>query len=1240
MSSTFAEYPGWVEGPRGKNNDAATGKPRGAGGKRGRKKKNKDERKRGKTGGGGGKNRKDGGDADVGGGEETAASETTTLTTTAAPQVPVFAASGQIVRFPCEIDSLPTARIEWELNRKPLPQDDRYIILPSGTLQILEVSPSDAGNYSGDDDFFLGFAMGLGLYTPTLGTSGSADGGGGQPFLHLSHLVATIWCVARNEALRRDVTSPEGVLTVADTPDAASGISYSTPEEVTVLEGEAVVFEYVPQGTSVPVVPPADSRWRRLDNDLSPSATTVGHPGNMIIPRASRSDAGDYAYDNSIRVNVRVLHAPTILRRPQSVVAKSAGLVRLNCSDEANPPADVTWFRDGVPLSSGGRMQVKSGQLIVRGLAQTDAGVYQCMAMNEVGSVVAAANLTVEAPSVLLDPPSNLRAWESPENPKTTALLTWDRPAGELIAFTVDVFVGNPKLSHNKNNLVSGNETWTIIEGLDPNEEYNFTVRAYQSRSSSEPAPHVSWAAGKNPSIQPTFTVKQFNATAVLVEWNEFLSESVGSGEIKKYKVEWWIKSQSDSKLYASDIEVPANKRSQIISGLFPGSEYEFRVLAAGDSGYPAYMLELFRPKRISLPRSVVDRPSSSALHLLLEKLNSTTARASWTLIDKALVGSVSKYKIEVKSKTRQNVTTAAIPGTENTYVLHNLDPIGRYDVMLTPIMRLGMEANAVTVSQALNMDYRLVPPAEVLVTSLTPVSIKLRWNAVPEAEKYNLSIREILKDNSVGRIGHLDAEQNEADLVQLMPDTEYMICIRSVDRNGKSTDCSHPPITARTKQIGPPLNVTWTPMKNAVRLMWNPPDSLPAEDDVTYEILYYHDMMPSTAVFMRQDTKYRYGDLTDLTRGRKYNVHVRVKSLGKSDVGGVMSNPPLTFTFDNGVDSGIDAPAPVTGQPEDEPKQVVEGNLDETRSVPVYVVGIMTAMAFSFVVLTLISVAYIYVIRRRRDAGMNGMFGQYPDNSGPGRRRRRRWWPGGGGGGGSNGPRTVNGGGHGPAGDATPGATGGLFLGNGNGSIGSYLNSDPRPNGGRYRGDADVTELSALTPMLPRTGETTGMAVMHNFHEFKEEGDHRFEPRRGSAAATECCCKCSCHVLHAQKPSGKPRPLLPQAVIVESSEDDVVGGVVAVQSGVSGAVADSLAAACSEPLLAAAGGSNNSATAGGSGAGSGVVSAVAGAPTGSTTSTTSSSCSSGYDSTKKTDPKQSKIKENFHVSETRTEKL
>nr|XP_053630897.1 roundabout homolog 1-like [Cherax quadricarinatus] len=97
---------------------------------------------------------------------------------------------------------------------------------------------------------------------------------------------------------------------------------------------------------------------------------------------------------------------PRIVEHPKSIVVPRGDPATLNCAAEGSPEPKITWFRDGVVVTTSQedprshRVVFPSGSLfflsIKQGKKESDAGVYYCVATNAVGRAASTnATLTI-----------------------------------------------------------------------------------------------------------------------------------------------------------------------------------------------------------------------------------------------------------------------------------------------------------------------------------------------------------------------------------------------------------------------------------------------------------------------------------------------------------------------------------------------------------------------------------------------------------------------------------------------------------------------------------------------------------------------------------------------------------------------------------------------------------------------------------------------------------------------------
>lgn len=129
---------------------------------------------------------------------------------------------------------------------------------------------------------------------------------------------------------------------------------------------------------------------------------------------------------------------PVILQPPETVSLSRGNTARFVCNSTGEPPPVLHWLKNGQPIKSVRRVKAQSpGVLLINQLALEDAGYYQCIADNGLGTACATAKLTVIVREGLPSPPRHLSA--TPYS-STTALLAWEKPeynSDQIIGYSV-----------------------------------------------------------------------------------------------------------------------------------------------------------------------------------------------------------------------------------------------------------------------------------------------------------------------------------------------------------------------------------------------------------------------------------------------------------------------------------------------------------------------------------------------------------------------------------------------------------------------------------------------------------------------------------------------------------------------------------------------------------------------------------------------------------------------------------
>ncbi|NXB77102.1 HMCN1 protein, partial [Donacobius atricapilla] len=258
----------------------------------------------------------------------------------------------------CETNAVPPPVLTWFKDGQPLSSNDRVLILPGGcrVLQVARARPGDAGRYA---------------------------------------------CVAVNEAGQDSIHYDVRVLS----PPYISEADGDLPEEVTVLVSKEAAMDCTPSGSPSPRI-----TWQKDGQLLAEDDKHIfqSNGRRLQILNSQITDTGRYvciaeniAGSAKKYFNLNVHIPPSVVgTNPENLTVVVNNFISLTCEVTGFPPPDLSWLKNGKPISSNSNTFIVPGArtLQIPRAKLSDGGEYTCTARNQAGESQKKSFLTVLVP--------------------------------------------------------------------------------------------------------------------------------------------------------------------------------------------------------------------------------------------------------------------------------------------------------------------------------------------------------------------------------------------------------------------------------------------------------------------------------------------------------------------------------------------------------------------------------------------------------------------------------------------------------------------------------------------------------------------------------------------------------------------------------------------------------------------------------------------------------------------------
>ncbi|XP_043319019.1 neuronal cell adhesion molecule isoform X22 [Cervus canadensis] len=419
--------------------------------------------------------------------------------------------------------------------------------------------------------------------------------------------------------------------------------------------------------------------------------------GTLEIPVAQKDSTGTYTCvaRNKLGMAKNDVHLeikdPTrIIKQPEYAVVQRGSTVSFECKvkhDHTLIPT-VTWLKDHGELPSDGRFTVDKDHLVVADVSDDDGGTYTCVANTTLDNVSASAVLSVVAPTPtpapIYDVPNPPFDLELTDQLDRSVQLSWtpgDDNNSPITKFIIEYedAMHEPGLWHHQTE-VPGTQTTAQLK-LSPYVNYSFRVMAENNLGRSLPSEaseqYLTKAAepDKNPTAVEGLGSEPDNLVITWKPLNGF--ESNGPG--LQYKVSWRQKDGDDEWTSV----VVANVSKYIVSGTPTFVPYLIKVQALNDAG--------FAPEpAVVMGHSGEDLPMVAPGNVRVNVVNSTLAEVHWDPVPlKSIRGHLQGYRIyywKAQSSLTRNrrhleKKILTFQGSKTHGMLPGLEPFSHYSL-------------------------------------------------------------------------------------------------------------------------------------------------------------------------------------------------------------------------------------------------------------------------------------------------------------------------------------------------------------------------------------------------------------------------------------------------------------------------------------------------------------------------------------------------------------------------------